>query len=102
MTFNEIKEKIKSLFPGVYSEVGISAILQELISMDKEIRNEFENYLSGKPVKDLKFAGYTLKKLELEHGMNPIAGFLTLDWIKRSPKDATESLKRGHDTFKFR
>lgn len=97
MTFAEIKEKINSLFPGVYSDVGISAILQELIYMDPKIRIEFENFLNGKPYKSLKFSGYDIKRLEAEHNMNSIAAFLTLDWIKKNPDDALASLKRGHD-----
>jgi hypothetical protein len=57
--------------------------------------------LSEKPVKHLKISGYDLEKLETEHGMNRIAAFLTLDWIKKSPDIAIKALKRGHDLVKF-
>ncbi len=34
------------------------------------------------------------------HKMNPIAAFLTLDWLIREPEQAIESLKHGYDFIK--
>ena len=40
----------------------------------------------------LSIAGYTLQRLIDEHGMLPVAAFLTLDWLLRDPARATASL----------
>jgi hypothetical protein len=46
--------------------------------------------------------GLTYKELTTEYSMNPIAAFLTLDWLKRDPKTAKVSLKKGHDTINLK
>ena len=39
------------------------------------------------------------KELIKSYEMNPIAAFLTLDWLKREPAIAEKMLKRGFDSF---
>jgi len=35
-----------------------------------------------------------------EFDMNPIAGFLTLDWLMKEPEKAKLTLEQGYDTIK--
>jgi hypothetical protein len=41
--------------------------------------------------------GLTVDTLQRQHGMTPIAAFLTLDWLSRDPEAALASLHKGHD-----
>jgi hypothetical protein len=101
MPLQEIEDKIKETFPNKYSEVGLSIILQEIMAMEPEIRQELENFLFGRKYQNIKVQGYTLKKLTGEHNMNELAAFLTLDWIKKSPNEAISSLKKNHKYIKL-
>lgn len=51
---------------------------------------------TGEPV-ELQVEGCTLETLKRDHGMNDIAGILTLDWLLRDPATALAQLARGHD-----
>lgn len=53
-------------------------------------------WISGTTV-DLEVHGHSLHSLKRDHGLNDIAGILTLDWLLREPQAALAQLARGHD-----
>src|SRR5215213_7605184 len=82
-----------------YPEVGARRVATDLLSVVPSVQAAFLRWWKDGVLDDaLNAGGYTLNRLMLEHGMNPIASFLTIDWIIREPRRALASLKRGHDT----
>ena len=41
-----------------------------------------------------------MQRLADEHGMNPIAAYLTIDWLIKDPEAALMPLTKGHDWVK--
>jgi hypothetical protein len=81
-----------------YPASGARLIAGKLGALSPPIRAAFvEWWRTGTMEGDLIVEGYTQQRLAEEHGMNPIAAFLTLDWLTREPVDALASLARGHD-----
>lgn len=48
-------------------------------------------------ITDIAREGYTVKGLIKDYSMNPIAAYLTLDYLEKQPDEAKKSLKKGHD-----
>ena len=61
----------------------------------------FMNWWENGEQPDVIVEGISYKVLVTEYSMNPIAAILTLDWVKRDPKTAKESLKKGYDIIKL-
>jgi hypothetical protein len=80
-----------------YPAKGAQLVATKLQALTLEIRPYFEAWWFGGPIPDLQIEGFTVRKLMEEHGMNPIASFLTLDWLAREPEKALASLRKGHD-----
>lgn len=80
-----------------YPTKGAQLVATKLEALTIEVRPYFERWWAGGPIPNLQIERYTVRRLMEEHGMNPIAGFLTLDWLVREPEMALASLKKGHD-----
>ena len=80
-----------------YPYQGALVVAEKCNSLQAPVREAFDSWWASGELPELEIHGYTVEKLMKEHGMNPIAAFLTLDWIQRDPAKAVESLKRGHD-----
>ena len=81
-----------------YSPEGAQAVAERLALCITTTRQLFEQWRAGRGLDDAPaIAGYTASRLMVEHGMNPIAAILTMDWLARDPQTATASLARGHD-----
>ena len=100
MEIETIKEKILEKFPGIYSEKGIDIVVAGVQEMDQEIRVGMERFLETGEIWGIQIEGFSVEKLIEEHGMNEVAAFLTLDWIKKEPEMAILSLQKGHDFVK--
>ena len=96
MEKEEMMTLVLKRYPGVYDN-KLEQIASELDSMDPEFKLLFENFLTTGQVDNIEIQGYTVAKLKTEHGMNEVAAFLTLDWLKQEPEVASKSLERGHD-----
>ena len=83
-----------------YPKSGANLISSKLVHLQQPIKSAFKDWwlLGEKPNAEIE--GYTFESLMESHGMNPIAAFLTLDWLIREPQRAKESLNRGHDFIK--
>lgn len=93
----EIRAKILEIYPGVYLEDHIERVVDGIVSYDAEVRDRFEKFLETGDVPDFSVEGYSVEKLMGEHGFNGVAAFQTLDWLKREPEKAKESLSKGRD-----
>ena len=82
-----------------YSPHAADIAARELVAATPRIQEAFYHWWKTGKVSALEVEGYNAQRLADEHGMNPIAGFLTLDWLLKEPKAALSSLARGHDRF---
>ncbi len=81
-----------------YPQKGAQLVADKLVACSPSIVQAFERWwASGNLPDDFQVEGYSPQSLFNEHGMNPIAAFLTLDWLGREPEKALASLRKGHD-----
>ncbi len=78
-------------------EAGAQLVAAKLAALPSPVHAAFENWWTIGEVPELVVEGYTVRRLAAEHGMNPIAAFLTLGWLTREPQAARASLAKGHD-----
>jgi hypothetical protein len=80
-----------------YSPHAAQVVAEELADADERIQEAFLRWWTKGELSNLTVRQYNLRRLKDEHGMNPIAAFLTLDWLLKEPGKALASLARGHD-----
>lgn len=80
-----------------YPESGARIVAERLVACAPQVKNAFGIWWQTGELMDLQVEGFTAQRLVEEHGMKPIAAFLTLDWLVREPEKARASLSRGHD-----
>ncbi len=80
-----------------YPPHGAELIATDLTALAPALQVAFELWWTSGQISPLIIEGYNIETLMREHGMNPIAAILTLDWLVREPEPAKASLKRGHD-----
>jgi hypothetical protein len=80
-----------------YPASGARLVADRISRLDTAVLEAFRQWWSSGNLPELTVAGYTVVRLMHEHGMNPIAALLTLDWLKREPAQALASLRSGHD-----
>jgi hypothetical protein len=80
-----------------YPETGAQLIAEKIEESSPGIQEAFQVYFTSGEFPIFSIEGYTLQNLMSDHGMNPIAALLTLDWLVREPEQALKSLERGHD-----
>jgi hypothetical protein len=96
------KKELLDILVNEYSYTKQSArvVLDKIKIMDQEIREAFEKYIIHKEKPEISVSNYSYEQLIQSYDMNPIAAFLTLDWLKREPKAAERLLKKGFDSYK--
>jgi hypothetical protein len=95
----------QKLIPRLMSEFdypyqGAQLVVVKLQNSNQQIQTAFQIWWEGGELPDLTIEEYSVARLMNEHGMNPVAAFLTLDWLMREPEKAKASLRRGHDRVK--
>jgi len=83
-----------------YPQAGAQLVADKLADASPDIQDAFMRWWTTGRLPDpenLEIEGYTVQRLMEEHGMKPVAAFLTLDWLRREPEKARASLKKGHD-----
>ncbi|MFZ5425143.1 MAG: hypothetical protein ACOZAO_05080 [Patescibacteria group bacterium] len=91
----ELKNRILQKFPGKYSTRGIDHAVAKIQEMDDDFRNLLETFLRTGQVQEITMGDYTINKLRIQYGMNEIAAYLTMDWIKKHPEEAVVSIDDG-------
>lgn len=80
-----------------YPPKGAELVARQLSQLNPKLFDEFMRWWESGKIPEIEIEGYTLTRLMREHRMNPIASFLTLDWLLRDPEKAKASLEKGHD-----
>lgn len=80
-----------------YPPDGARLIAKRLTVSAPSVQEAFRTWSISGAIPDLAVDGYTVPLLMEQHGMNPIAALLTLDWLLREPDRASDSLRKGHD-----
>lgn len=80
-----------------YSDSKAKMIWQKISDISPDLYAVFNAWWeNGKPP-EITEAGISYSELISKHSMNPLAAFLTLDWLKRDPAAASAAIRRGHD-----
>jgi predicted nucleic acid-binding protein len=80
-----------------YSEKGALLAADRLVALTGSLAEQFAQWWWHGTSPNRSIEGYTFDSLIEGSGMNPIAAFLTLDWLERDPQRASASLHRGRD-----
>jgi hypothetical protein len=70
-------------------------IISSIEKADGRIRDAFDRYLLSEEKPELTIEGYSFDDLVNKRGVNPIAAFLTLNWLIKSPEQVRISLSKG-------
>jgi hypothetical protein len=80
-----------------YSPKGALLVWGKVESLNEPIHSAINQWWEDNLIPGIAVQGYTVELLVAKHAMNPIAAFLTLDWLIREPEKALASLNKGHD-----
>ena len=89
-----IREKITAL--NIYPEENINMLVDKIELTDKEVYSAIELWLRAGAETNITIAGISYVDLADRCEMNPIAAYLTLDWIKRNPEEAVKTLRKEY------
>jgi len=93
------KEIIQSTYPSDYdSEEKLNKVTELAERLPQDLKDYLIAILEGDDVPEIAVEGYTVGSLMLRHGMNKVAAVLTLDYLRRDPEKALDSLRKGHDS----
>jgi|GEM_PF-579734 len=85
-----------------YSDRGASLVTDRLEASDARIQSGFLKWWNTGQIESVEVEGYDVQRLMREHQFNPIAAFLTLDWLIKEPVSAKAALARGHDRVELK
>jgi len=80
-----------------YSEIKAELIWQKISGISPDLLKVFHEWWINGTAPDVVEAGISYDELITEHSLNPLAAFLTLDWLKRDPGAAKAAIRRGYD-----
>ena len=100
MEIKKIKELILEKYSEIYQDetAGINSVMEDIEKMDSDIRTRLENYLTTGEISDIQINDYSIKRL-VDGGLNEIAAFLTLSWIKEEPEIAIKAISEPHSNL---
>lgn len=98
MDEHALRERLSAEFG--YPPKGAALVAAKLVRLVPPIAAAFEAWQQTGALPDLTVAGYSFQTILSEHGMQPIAAFLTLDWLARDPAAASASLRKGSDSVR--
>jgi len=83
-----------------YPPDGARYMAERLAASDPRVRAGFWRWWRDGVVDDaLRIEGYTAARLVTEKGLNPLAAFVTVDWLCREPELAAATIEAGYDTI---
>ena len=98
MNAEEIETRLVAEFG--YPPHAAQAVAEKVVALTPIVRPAFEQWWTNGRLPTLAVADYSAERLMREHGMNPVAALLTLDWLVREPEKASASLRKGHDRIR--
>ena len=86
-----------------FKEAQVDEMVKKINTLSPEIYAAFEEWFQSGKIKDIEIEGYTVESLRMKNPkMNPIAAYLTLDWLKREPVKAKIAIEQPHIEFGFK
>lgn len=85
-----------------YPPKGAALVAEKILACAPDLQRAFTTWWENGELPSVEVEGYSVERLMLEHGMNPIAALLTLDFLRREPQRALTSLHKGHDQAEFK
>jgi hypothetical protein len=80
------------------SEADASGMIPEVLAMQPPIKEAFSRWLDTGTLPDQpKYEGYSAQSLATGQGLQPVAAFLTLDWLATDPEIAKKAISEGYD-----
>ncbi len=93
MTIQEIKKALvenKNL-----DEVQVERVSEKIEALSPDIREAFEKWIETNDIASPEYSGYDVNAvLKAQPHMTVLAGYLTLDWIRRDPDAAIKAVKQ--------
>jgi len=80
-----------------YPESGAALVAQDIAALRSPVREAFWEWWRTGAISDLLVEGYAAPQLIREHGLNPIAAWLTMGWLLEEPDEAKAALIHGYD-----
>jgi len=80
-----------------YTEHEAKMVTEDLLVSQPQIQQSFDLWQASGDLPTLEVEGYTVQQLAKEHGMNPMAALLTLDWLLTDPESAKSAIAEGYD-----
>lgn len=79
-------------------QADASGMIPELIAMQPPIKAAFVQWWSsGVLPEEPVIEGYSALSLAVNHRLQPVAAFLTLDWLATEPAIAKQAISQGYD-----
>ncbi len=94
MNFDDFS-KMLSTCDNSYTSNEKKELWQEISKASDEIRDAIFKYMETQTEKDFSENVWNICKLKQKFGMNYIAAALTIDWIRKNPKEALPALQKG-------
>lgn len=94
MTIQEIK---KALVEGKnLDEVQIERVSEKIEALSPDIREGLEKWIETDEIVSPEYSGYDVNAiLKAQPHLTVLAGYLTLDWVRRDPAAAKKSIERS-------
>ncbi len=73
-------------------------MVRDLLAMQPDIQNSFIDWWHhGIIPSSPQYEGHTPASLTTDYHLQPVAAFLTLDWLATEPEMANKALSEGYD-----
>ena len=81
-----------------YDMADATGMVDELLAMQAPIKVAFIKWWqTGDLPKQPVYEGYSVASLVQDHHLQPIAAFLSLDWLATEPEIARNAISQGYD-----
>ena len=86
-----------------YPEANVDDVVGKIGVMSPDIYAAFEKWFDTGVIIDVEVEGYNFAAIKAKSTkINPIAVYLTLDWLKREPVKAKAALNRQYNPIRFK
>ena len=83
-----------------YPEANVDMVVEKINAMSPDVYAAFEEWFNTGAIADVEVEGFNYASVKEKRAkMNPIAVYLTLDWLTREPVRAKASLARMQTPF---
>ena len=78
-----------------YDKVQTERLAAKIEALPEDIKSALVNWIENDTLESPEYSGYTVTRILAEKpNMTVVAAFLSLDWIRRDPKNALKAMKQ--------